>query len=285
MLKAVSLRLSRPSRHQASSPSSPLPSVTAFQFQADALPTEVTEALQYISRKLQSRSVHLTFILTGGSQSSIRCNQEINAVPVVPIDGRARRALESILLKANSKFPDLDKSWLQPVLNPKQAASHTDYLIRRSILQNQVLFSSESLTLLDVDYIYAFKAQLQDYTRLHRPSASNACVEMLRRVMMIYDDRPLTISYIMRAYDHLAITEQDLRQINDAYVSKYKGAAITFTAAEESARPRPVRTKAASLHVLSRSSTLRLGPKTPLTATDITPVTRCEWVMYMTGNT
>ncbi len=80
----------------------------------------------------------------------------------------------------------------------------------------------------------------------------------------------------MRAYDHLHIDEGILGHVNRLYEARY-GATAVVMASKVSSSPKPD-----PKQTFPRFPQ-HVGPKTPLTATDITPVTRGEWNHILIG--
>ncbi|KAI1637180.1 hypothetical protein F4809DRAFT_605835 [Biscogniauxia mediterranea] len=82
-----------------------------------------------------------------------------------PLSLKAERALRATMIKAERKFRPGVTGWLFPPVMTAAACGLNQDLVRRSILQNEVLFSSEGLTLLGLDRLYTFKAALAAYAR------------------------------------------------------------------------------------------------------------------------
>ncbi|KAI9760968.1 MAG: putative metallocarboxypeptidase ecm14 [Chaenotheca gracillima] len=281
MLQHVFRRISGSRKERASPPASPVPNSASPQM--GALPSDLETALHHVSRKVQSKSLHLTFIVIGGLHSSSRQPLEIDIVPVETMDIKTHRFLEDVIRKAERRFPCLCMVRLQ---TPSQLTLSPDYLIRRSLLQKQVLFSSEGLVLIEVDHLFTLKLQLHEYIRHGLSPARDTCVETLRRLMKMYDHKPLTMRYVLRAYNDLEATESDLRHINSAYLTKYQSVAILAPPTNGSSYLSPTRDDVSVLRYPNRGGGRRqheAGPKTPLTATDITPITGNEWSMFMMG--
>ncbi|KAI5922222.1 hypothetical protein F4810DRAFT_301159 [Camillea tinctor] len=82
-----------------------------------------------------------------------------------PLSLKAERALRATIMKAERKIRPGSTGWLFPPVMTAAACGLNQDLVRRSILQNEVLFSSEGLTLLGLDRLYTFKAALAAYAR------------------------------------------------------------------------------------------------------------------------
>lgn len=83
----------------------------------------------------------------------------------------------------------------------------------------------------------------------------------------------MTKAYILRAYDHLHVDEDVLRRVCAAYEGKY-GMAGILLAGKDSGSPKP---EEASKMFPRHSS----APKTPNSASEVTPVTQNEWEMLI----
>lgn len=229
--------------------------------------------LEYISRKLQEKYFHITLIIS-------RTASDITLIPASPLTAKARTVLSKLIPKATQRFP-AGKSWLDALSQePLDACPHSSYLRRRSIIQNEVLFSSEGLTILNIDHVYTFKRHLPTIsspptrTLPATPEDSiEASVHHLHRITSTYGGRPLTKAYILRAYDHLYVDEDVLRRVSAAYEGKYGKQGILL-AGKDSGSPKP--DEAAKM--FPRYSA---APKTPNSPSEITPVTQNEWEMLI----
>ncbi|KAI9702543.1 MAG: hypothetical protein M1836_001023 [Candelina mexicana] len=262
--------------------SSPISSPITPGFELQTLPPWLTPALEYISRRLQDKYLHITLILanTNSTNSNPTCpHDNIRIIPASPLDARSHRLLTTAITKATRKY-SISDHYFTSILNPQPSTKDPTYLIRRSILQNQILFSSEGLTLLTVDHVYTLKSRLQHVSLLSVPltleARLDACVTLLRHLTKLYSGRPLTKGYIMRAYDHLHISEGILGHVNRLYETRY-GTTAVIMGSKISTSPKPDPKQA-----FPRFPQM-VGPKTPLTATDITPTTRGEWNHILIG--
>ncbi|KAE8446849.1 hypothetical protein EG329_011626 [Mollisiaceae sp. DMI_Dod_QoI] len=98
-----------------------------------------------------------------------------------------------------------------------------NHLVHRSLTQNEVLFSSEGLTLLSLDHVYTFKYQLHTYSRTLSLSDLTSAVDELRRLVLAQQGRRITKGYLMRAYDWLGISLAALVDVNEGYKVAYGG--------------------------------------------------------------
>ena len=137
---------------------------------------------------------------------------------------KAEKILRHYITKAEKKFA-IGTGWLasQPLANRITCPSTND-LIRRSLAQNSVLFSSEGLTLFALDHLYTFKACLHTYSRTLLPSDLTAAVEELQRLVLANNGRRITKGYLMRVYEWLGVSLAALADVNEGYKSTYGGA-------------------------------------------------------------
>jgi len=250
-----------------SSPVSP-----SFDAGLEAIPSWHIPALEYISRKLQDKYLHITLIIT-------RSASDLSLIPASPLDAKTRTILSKVIHKASQKFA-VGKQWLDALSQEPLDACQSSYLRRRSILQNDILFSSEGLALLNVDHVYTFKQHLSTLSSstlpLSREDSINTCVHHLHRITATYGGRPLTKAYILRAYDHIHLSDDILHQVRAAYETKYASVGVVLASQNsESPKPEPAKT-------FPRFSGAMVGPTTPNSASDITPITKNEWEMLIT---
>lgn len=113
----------------------------------------------------------------------------------------------------------------------------TNDLVRRSLLQNDILSISEGLTLLSLDRVYTLKVALAVYAKAcsqtlspNSPAAASRneeevaldkAVESLRLLVLFQNGRCVTKSHL-HAYDHLAVSLDILKRVNQAYRTKFK---------------------------------------------------------------
>lgn len=108
---------------------------------------------------------------------------------------------------------------LSSPLNPQ-----THDILHRSLIQNEILFSSEGLTLLALDRIYTFKMLLHVYSTLLSRSSLTLAVDELHRLVLAQGGKPITKSYLMRAYAWMGVSLAALVDVNEGYKVAYGGA-------------------------------------------------------------
>ncbi|KAI1417599.1 hypothetical protein F5Y13DRAFT_60179 [Hypoxylon sp. FL1857] len=172
---------------------------------------------------------------------------------------KAEKTLRATILKAERKF-SIGTGWLPPATTASACGLNAD-LVRRSILQNEVLFSSEGLTLLGLDKLYTFKSALAAYARsinsstTFSPPASPTprladstriedAVDSLRRLVLANGGRPVSKSDLYRSYDWLGVNARALRDVESMYRRAYGGpertGAFEMTQEEREREARPV---------------------------------------------
>ncbi|OTB08657.1 hypothetical protein M426DRAFT_18745 [Hypoxylon sp. CI-4A] len=199
------------------------------------------------------------------------------------VSPKDEKTLRTTILKAERKFR-IGTGWLPPATTASACGLNRD-LVRRSILQNEVLFSSEGLTLLGLDRLYTFKSALAAYSRSINGSAASSsplasstpriadsstriedAVDSLRRLVLANNGRPVSRSDLYRSYDWLGVNARALREVESMYRRAYGGldrsGAFEATPEERERETRPV------VVVLSPPP----PPKTPPRQQQTTPV-------------
>ncbi|KAI0114951.1 hypothetical protein F4814DRAFT_417630 [Daldinia grandis] len=173
---------------------------------------------------------------------------------------KAEKTLRTIILKAERKFR-IGTSWL-PSAATASACGLNEDLVRRSMLQNEVLFSSEGLTLLGLDRLYSFKSALAIYgrfiygtpTSLPSPISPTTktldstrledAVDALRRLVLANCGRPISKSDLLRSYDWLGVNPRALKDVESMYRRAYGGpdktGAFEITNEERERETKPV---------------------------------------------
>ncbi|KAL4785502.1 hypothetical protein BJX76DRAFT_346998 [Aspergillus varians] len=263
-----------------------------FNFDAETLTPSIIPALEYISFKLQQRMMHVTLLVGRGKPYPTGQPSDLIVIPSTTLKEPVYRALARTIAKAGLKF-SLGQSWSDALTRSQHERHANEYLIERSILQNEVIFSREGLTLLNVDRIYTFKRRLcilstsTSKTTPPRESYINSCVRLLHRTIEDFQGRPFSKAFFHRVYEQLDVHDDLLSHVADVYRKQYHQDGIVIPPApkpvavvEKKKTPiRPVRIRKPSL--TPRSATgpplSKRGPKTPLSGSDVTPVTRNEW--------
>lgn len=281
--------------------SPPLSPATSCNFHFTSPSPTVLHALEYVSRKLQRKQMHLTFVVAGDKPLPIGQGCKLTAYPTAPARSaldeatQTQRAFNAIARRAARKF-GLSVDWIVcqgPGQSAQTRLGSWEYTIRRSLVQNDVLFSAESLTLLNIDRIYTLKQQLHVLAKGaidHIPENVylDSCIWLLRQLMKETSGRPFSKGFFHCTYDHISISDDVLLRLAKEYYAKYKHAAIVFPALksdskEQQQMPIP-KTSPGIYGSIQRRKALRRTkptPKTPNSASEITPITRNEWDLLM----
>lgn len=322
MVVSLRLPLSSPRTITSSMISPPLS--PDFNFDSDALTPSTLPALEYISEKLSQKSLHVTLLVGRGQPMPTGESSDLNIIPVTQLDAQSWKIFYKIVEKGAKKY-SLGQGWTDALDQHARQQLKNEYLIEQSLRQNEILFSQEGLTLLNVDRIYTLKrrlcvlAQNQKSIKIEEKYLSS-CVQLLNKTITSCQGRPFSFGFFHRAYEHLHITDDLLKKVAEAYKARYGQEGIVIitpksspalpavapttstTIKKENTRKSPVmRTTATNARVRrptvmaaassspvsrhyrapsrvpSRAGTPRRGPKTPVSASDVTPITRNEW--------
>ena len=199
-------------------------------------------ALRYISRKLAQRKLYCALIVS---------DQGRTVKPAWNLPRTTQVVLSKIVRKACSKFRP-GANWMTAMAgnSTKQNASEVfdidgmdPYLIRRSMIQHEVVFSGEGLILLTIDHVYTFKqfvSMLSTITNapISRPKCLLSCIELLRRINLIYTGRKPLKGYFLRVYDQIPVEPGTLKEVFTTYTMKY-GDISMLGVIPEAANPPP----------------------------------------------
>ncbi|KAG5982948.1 hypothetical protein E4U55_001084 [Claviceps digitariae] len=141
----------------------------------------------------------------------------LHAPDLSPRDQKIQRA---VFTKTAHKFnlPLL----LHPAASP-MAYGLSSQLFTNSLLQHDVLFSSDSLTLLSLDRLYSLKAALASYARTKTPLRLEDAVDELRRYVLASHGAKVTRSDLCRAYDWLNVGPAAVADLDGMYRRVYGG--------------------------------------------------------------
>ncbi|KAL4790399.1 hypothetical protein BDV19DRAFT_334470 [Aspergillus venezuelensis] len=297
-----------------------------FSFDSETLTPSIIPALEYISYKLQQKMMHVTLLVGRGKPYPTGKPSDLIVIPTTTPEPAVNRALTRAIAKATVRF-SLGQSWSDALSRSQHERHANEYLIERSILQNEVVFSREGLTLLNVDRIYTFKRRLCILSTSKqappRESWIDSCVRLLHRTIEDFQGRPFSKAFFHRVYEQLDVHDDLLTQVAEVYKKQYATEGIVIPSPAKPAvvvvekKKTPVRTirirkqtappkagtgltprsaagttprSLAGTGLTPRSGTSagpppsragpplsKRGPKTPLSASDVTPITRNEW--------
>ena len=193
-------------------------------------------AFEYISQKLSEEGLSIHLIVSG---------HEPFIIPVWPLPRKSQMEMARIIRKACKKFhiksnwmtalAALDKKGLHQLCESNKSDS---YIVRRSLVQHEVIFTQEGLTLLCIDHVYTFKQLLCTLTKPNWVShgARSAClassVDLLHRIHTIYTGKPASKAYIARVYPELPFQEDCFDEVLAIYNHNYCTATIHDVAFE-----------------------------------------------------
>lgn len=186
---------------------------------------ELHAAFEYISKHLIRHGIHLTLVVTGRALSVLRFRSTLSTTSVsllqtTPITKRELRVLSHYVHKASLKF-GFSESWIHNSLESTYTPEEVDILSTRSLIQNDVVFSAEGLTLLSVDLCFALKYHLGVLTQCCSVDEINCTVAVVRKLVNAYQGRPLTKGYIARCYSGIQVSDYALLRVNALYEYKY----------------------------------------------------------------
>ncbi|KAG6007948.1 hypothetical protein E4U21_005309 [Claviceps maximensis] len=141
----------------------------------------------------------------------------LHAPDLSPRDQKIQRA---VFAKTAHKF-NLSLL-LHPAANPT-AYGLSSQLFTNSIIQHDVLFSSEGLTILSLDRLYTLKAALASYARNKTPLRLEAAVDELRRYVLASHGAKVSRSDLCRAYDWLNVGPGAVADLDGMYRRAYGG--------------------------------------------------------------
>lgn len=213
-------------------PFEPQPSPTespSFNWDLPVTCTSDFPAYQYISSKLHQRELSVALIIS---------DQEPYVVPIWPLPRESQVCLAQIIRKAAKKF-NLRPSWLTALASSSNRGltkifeTHRpdSYIVRRSIIQNEIVFSEEGLTLLTIDHVFTFKQLLrtltkQDWVPHARKVCLSSCVHLLHRINEIYPDPEVSSGYLKRVYKEIDYQKKSWQEVTSAYDINYCTASI-----------------------------------------------------------
>lgn len=103
------------------------------------------------------------------------------------------------------------------------ACGLTNQLVHSSILQNEVLFASEGLTLLSLARLYSLKSALSSYSKTRSHLRLEDAVDELRRTILANNGAKVFKADILRSYDWLSVSTSALNDLDRMYRRAYGG--------------------------------------------------------------
>ncbi|KAL7948274.1 hypothetical protein V8C42DRAFT_313975 [Trichoderma barbatum] len=137
------------------------------------------------------------------------------------VSPRTEKILKSTLIKAGNKF-GVGSGWLVPFTSPS-TRDLTTQLFHSSVVQNEILFSSDGLTLLTLDRLYSIKSALSSYSKTSSALRLEDAVDELRRYVLASNGRKVTRADLLRSYDWLSVSNAAMTDLDRMYRRAYGG--------------------------------------------------------------
>jgi len=201
----------------------------SFNWDLPATCTPDYPVYQYISNKLHQRGLSVALIIS---------DHEPYVIPVWSLPKKSQIILAQIIRKAVRKY-NLQPSWLTVLAAAsnkrltKVFESHKpdSYVVRRSIVQHELVFSEEGLTLISIDHVFTFKQLLctlskQDWVPHDRDICLSSCVHLLHHINEIYTDPKVSNGYLKRVYKEIEYQKESWQEVTSAYNVSYCTASI-----------------------------------------------------------
>ncbi|KAF8244046.1 hypothetical protein K440DRAFT_559898 [Wilcoxina mikolae CBS 423.85] len=186
---------------------------------------QIFRALEYVSRDLRRKRLHVHLIVGGSSlpclvhKTKPTCTG-LNLIFVTPPSPKTLTTLTRSVGRAQKLF-NLSQTWVNTTLEASIPAELRDDVIYRTLLQNDIVFSSEGLTLLALDHCFALKSTLDRLNRGSWDASFDTAVDILRRLVYISRGRPMTRGYIQQCYRSIEIPDNTLLRLNAEYEAMY----------------------------------------------------------------
>ncbi|KAF8467300.1 hypothetical protein BDZ91DRAFT_643359, partial [Kalaharituber pfeilii] len=192
----------------------------------------ILRALDYVSERLSRRAHHMTLIVTGAALSCLHLKtishcSNISIIPACPLTPAQMSSLATAAKKAAKKF-NLGADWLHNRDQTKLAKlSYLKDITHASLLQNDVIYSTEGLTLLSVEYTYALKVKLAEISHMDPslPTPSSVAIDdaicMLNWLVTKFRGRPIPKGYLKYRYPRIEISDSALLRLSSMYIWKY----------------------------------------------------------------
>ncbi|KAL7823492.1 hypothetical protein V8C26DRAFT_386696 [Trichoderma gracile] len=152
---------------------------------------------------------------TASNSTGLRCFHSGDLSP------RTEKVLKSTLIKAGNKF-GVGSGWLVPLTSPS-TRDLTTQLYHSSVVQNEVLFSSDGLSLLTLDRLYSIKSALSSYSKSNSPLRLEDAVDELRRYVLATNGCKVTRADLVRSYDWLGVSASAIGDLDRMYRRAYGG--------------------------------------------------------------
>ncbi|KAI5812160.1 hypothetical protein BZA77DRAFT_253632 [Pyronema omphalodes] len=187
--------------------------------------SSILRGLEYVSRDLRRKREHVHLIVGGSSLSCLVYKSKttclgLNLIFVTPPSAKTLTTLTRSVARAQKLF-NLSQNWVNTTLEASIPAEIRDDVIYQSLLQNDIVFSSEGLTLLALDHCFALKSTLDRLSRGSWDASLDSAVEILRRMVYISRGRPMTRGYIAHSHKTIQIPDNVLLRLNAEYEAQF----------------------------------------------------------------
>ncbi|EFY88960.1 hypothetical protein MAC_05054 [Metarhizium acridum CQMa 102] len=136
------------------------------------------------------------------------------------LSAKHQRIQRAVFTKTAQKY-SLGSS-LSPAVDPSTCGL-TAHLITDSLIQNEILFSSDGLTLLSLERLYSLKSALSSYSKTKAHFRLEDAVDELRRYILANNGEKVTKSDLLRSYDWLSVSPSALSDLDKMYRRAYGG--------------------------------------------------------------
>ena len=119
------------------------------------------------------------------------------------------------------KLFNLNPNWVNATLEDSIPSDIREDVVYRSLVQSDVIFSSEGLTLLAIDHCYSLKSTLDRIARGSWDLTMADAVDVLRRLVYVSRGRPMTRGYLRQCYPEIQVSDNTLLRLNAEFESRF----------------------------------------------------------------
>ena len=216
---AATCQAPRPSRQQSH-----------FHWDLQSTCKHMIPAFNYISHNLAEQGLQVALIISEHGPYLI---------PVWHLPRKSQIAFTRIVRRACARYK-IVPGWMTAIASVSskkdlhkifEAYKPDAYLIRRSILQNQIIYTTEGLTLLSIDHVYTLKQLLctlskKQWISYSRQVCLSSCAHLLHRINTIYKGTKFSKGYMNRVYKEIPLKEAALDEVMTEYNLSFSAASI-----------------------------------------------------------
>lgn len=144
----------------------------------------------------------------------------LSIIMISEVSPKTLETLTSSVRRAQKLF-GLNSNWVNTTLENSISSDVKQQVIDRSLIQNDIVFSSEGLTLFALDHCFSLKSTLDRLSRGSWDTSFSDAVEVLRRLVYISRGRPMTKGYIRRCYSQMEVADNMLLRLNSEYERRH----------------------------------------------------------------